>query len=341
MDITFYILISLYNTEQYVTRCVNSILSQKYKIFRVVIVNDGSTDNSYSVCSDLIKNDDRFTIIDQKNKGTLLARERALSEIKNVPRDSDYILFVDSDDYVVPEYLETLHNYLSDDNEYDILAFNFYKETRKKRTVINIFNKTTKLSIEEFFREIIKNYEMNNIWSKAFRYSLFKKHELKPTYIKIIKGNDSYRLLPLVYEASKILYINEALYMYFHNEKGLTNAPKIGALDSILFVRSEKYKYMKKMNMISNKDKNMFFDTYKSSLGFLIYHFWSLENKEKLLTIKEHDCYKEMKKYKKITIIKKPYYKILFLLFDNGYYGLLSLFRACLKNGVKLWSKKT
>ena len=98
------VLIPAYNVSQYVKRCLLSIQNQTFKNFEVVIVNDGSTDNTESVISNFIKCDSRFKMITQNNSGVSVARNRALEESRG-----EYITFVDPDDYIAKDYLSFLY----------------------------------------------------------------------------------------------------------------------------------------------------------------------------------------------------------------------------------------
>jgi len=319
MDITYYILIPLYNVEKYIARCINSIFAQTYKNFKVVIVNDGSTDNSYVVCCELIKNDERFKIINQENKGALLAKGRALKEIENVPRDSDYVLFIDSDDYVVPEYLETIHKYLSSGSGYDILGFNYFREEHGKLKKKKVINQTRELSREEF----LFDGGIRTLVCKAFRYPLFKNIALNPDII-LRTSDDLYRLLPLIYESRKNLVITEMLYVYSLNENSLSKKKEfdLRRIDDYHTALLVERKYISELNL-PDKYIRKVFAKYLAYVLLHIYLFWNHENREKLILLKNHTLYKESQKYTRIYSLLIKQDRLLYFLFDKGYYGLL------------------
>ena len=99
----FSILIPVYNSALYIEQCIKSIKNQSYKNFECIIVNDGSTDNSLDLINDIIENDARFTVISQSNKGISDTRNKLL-EMSN----GEYIVWVDSDDFVDMDLLYTL-----------------------------------------------------------------------------------------------------------------------------------------------------------------------------------------------------------------------------------------
>lgn len=125
------IIIPVYNVEKYINKCIESIIAQTYSNFEVIIVNDGSTDNSIKTIVSLIKNDDRFIIYNKKNGGVSDARNFGLSKAIG-----EYITFIDPDDYVDNDYLEYLY-YLVKNYNADISICSLY----------NIFNNSNNKKI--------------------------------------------------------------------------------------------------------------------------------------------------------------------------------------------------
>ena len=99
------IIVPVYNTEMYVSKCIESILSQTYKNFELILVNDGSTDNSIFICNSYAIKDNRVNLINKENEGVSKARNTGIENATG-----KYITFVDSDDYISPNYLEVLIN---------------------------------------------------------------------------------------------------------------------------------------------------------------------------------------------------------------------------------------
>ena len=94
MDEKISVIVPVYNVEQYLERCVDSIINQTYKNLEIILVNDGSTDNSGQLCDELAKKDDRIRVIHKKNGGLSDARNVGINEAK-----SDLIGFIDSNDH--------------------------------------------------------------------------------------------------------------------------------------------------------------------------------------------------------------------------------------------------
>ncbi|MFQ6739306.1 MAG: glycosyltransferase family 2 protein, partial [Alphaproteobacteria bacterium] len=97
------VIIPVYNTEKFLPQCLNSIIYQTYKNLEIIIVNDGSTDNSDEICQTFAKHDKRIKIIYQTNSGVSAARNKGL-----LNATGDYVHFIDSDDYINLDYYEKI-----------------------------------------------------------------------------------------------------------------------------------------------------------------------------------------------------------------------------------------
>lgn len=106
----FSIIIPVYNAEQYLERCVQSIRRQTYGEYEVLLVDDGSKDNSKKICSDIEKSDPRFLFISKEHAGVSAARNYGIQKAKG-----KYLVFVDADDYVADAYLEHLYGVVCDE----------------------------------------------------------------------------------------------------------------------------------------------------------------------------------------------------------------------------------
>ena len=97
------VIVPVYNVEDYLDRCINSIVKQTYKNLEIILVDDGSTDSSYKICNEWAKKDERIKVLHNKNEG--------VSKARNVGIDAstgDFIAFVDSDDYIEETMFEKL-----------------------------------------------------------------------------------------------------------------------------------------------------------------------------------------------------------------------------------------
>jgi len=179
----FSIIIPVYNIEQYIKECLDSVFNQSFKDFEVIVVNDGTKDNSM----DIVKNYD-VKIINQKNKGLSSARNHGVQLAKG-----KYILFLDSDDYLEKDTLKEIHKSLK--NNPDIVRFQIqevnenHKITEFKEEAFN------SLSGEEAFKKIVNYHFVENAWCYAIKrsYYLQEKYTFKEGTI-----HEDFGLIPLV-----------------------------------------------------------------------------------------------------------------------------------------------
>ena len=223
------IVVPVYNVkESYLTKCLESIIHQTMKEIEIILVDDGSSNDSLKICNKFAEKDKRIIIIQQKNQGVSVARNNGI-KISN----SEYIMFVDSDDWLEKDACERLYKY-KDENVDVIIGRNYvYREDKNERE-------------EAFFRggkinEIKNKYEIYNIlltdrksnkyiylatpWAKLYRSSLLK--ENNTCFEKNIKiGEDMLFNLDAVVLAKKIFIADELIYNYRKHNNNTENRLK-------------------------------------------------------------------------------------------------------------------
>ena len=127
------IIIPVYNSEKYIGKCLDSILQQTYQDFEILVVNDGSKDNSQEVINKYKeKYPDKINAIEQDNKGVARTRNESIQKVK-----SKYIMFMDNDDYLDKDYIETFVKEIERDN-YDAVVGGYRRITEKNKILKNI-----------------------------------------------------------------------------------------------------------------------------------------------------------------------------------------------------------
>lgn len=207
------IIMPIYNVEEYLSKCIESCLNQTFTDFELVLVNDGSTDNSLLICRDYEKRDARIRVIDKKNGG--------LSDARNVGMDSvntEYVYFIDSDDFIENTCIEKCVKKL-DDTKADMVIFDVYQyfmKTNTKEVVKNGLDQSVVTSLSE--NPQIMTLILNAAWNKMTRLSLFRDNNIKyPVGYYYEDLGTTYKLL---LKASKIAFINEPLYDYLADRPG-------------------------------------------------------------------------------------------------------------------------
>lgn len=135
------IIVPIYNVEQYISKCIESILAQTYRDFELILVDDGSTDMCGKICDEYAKQDSRVHVIHQENKGVSAARNAGISLAKG-----EYIMFVDSDDFITENMLEKMHDCIAESgSDIAICGINNFldgAETEDKSQMNDISTKT-------------------------------------------------------------------------------------------------------------------------------------------------------------------------------------------------------
>jgi len=204
------VIVPVFNTEQYLDTCVKSLLNQNQKDIEIILVNDGSTDNSPSICDSYHRADSRVYVIHQKNSGVSAARNAGIDVAKG-----DWITFVDSDDWVDPT-MANVSQSCSDD--IDIHAFGFYKEYVNKSVPYRLCTD----DITFLPCDVKKNYLHNSalrfgVYSlscgKIYRRTFLLEKDIRfPPEVPI--GEDQIFLLYAFYHANKVRLDNELFYHY-------------------------------------------------------------------------------------------------------------------------------
>lgn len=267
-NVKFSILIPVYNTSFYLHQCLNSILNQSFSDYEVIIVNDGSTDESKVICQTYTNTDDRFILYSQENKGLLLTRRKALTFSRG-----QYVLFLDSDDYWEPQTLETLDKTITKYNEPDILIFNhnsvsiegtfIYKH--KKNVVYDRL--ISRNEYPEFvFKPLVKSTELNSLWSKVVKRGIVDISTNYDIYSGLAMGEDLLQSIPIILQSNNIVFIDEYLYNYRINPKSISRAFKIKNFFDYIKVFEASINMLLRVEDFSSNLIHSFYSTYRDLL---------------------------------------------------------------------------
>jgi len=262
----FSVIIPVYNADKYLRDCLNSILSQSYSNFQLIVVNDGSTDNSKNILDEYVARDSRIKIINKINQGPLLARVDAIREA-----DSDYCVFIDSDDLLVPGFFEPLLEGIKV-KEHDIFIYSYEQmssngESRKKAKSLfpdqYIFTQEKKMIL---YRAIVE-LKLNSLWIKAIKTKLLKEDATDFfVFSDIFFGEDLLLFLYPVTIAKSIKYLDLPLYRYRTTEDSISRTPNLKKLNCILKVYIEMYRYIQIWDDREKSLDRIFLSTYGKTI---------------------------------------------------------------------------
>ncbi len=206
------VIVPVYNSEPYLSRCIESIILQSYKNLQIILVNDGSPDNSGKICEEYAKEDNRITVIHKENGGLSDARNKGIDIAKG-----EYITFVDADDYISLNFIEVLYECIKQ-NDADVSVCKTttfsgkYAPASEPNFTLKVFNK--KRAIETM---LLQREFTNSANGKLFAKKFFFSNRFK----KSILYEDFDLIFDLMDLADKVVYCSAAEYYYYVNELGI------------------------------------------------------------------------------------------------------------------------
>ncbi|HAP3441742.1 TPA: glycosyltransferase family 2 protein, partial [Enterococcus faecalis] len=208
------VVIPVYNVEKYVEKCLDSVINQTYQNLEIIIVNDGSTDNSLSVCQKKKLSDSRIKLINKENGGLSSARNAGIECAQG-----EFICFIDSDDWIELDYIEVLLNGMENTNVdisviqmIKVKDFNKIAFQSESQTKWDIFERET--AMRELFSSNLIGYSANN---KLYRISLFKSIRYPEGMLMEDKGT-TYRLID---SSTKVAVNGSTKYHYYLRDNSI------------------------------------------------------------------------------------------------------------------------
>lgn len=251
------IILPVYNSEKYLSQCIDSVISQSFADFELIIINDGSTDSSGEICNVYAKKDNRIKVIHQNNRGVSFARKLGIEQ-----SDSEWLGFIDSDDWIESDTLKIAYD-TAIKEESDIVCFGIQKATQTEKTSIEFFNS------DIYTNFLYYPVYMNSFCNKLIKKSLFEDIDFG---IGIITAEDLLVLFQLFHFAKKVSYIENVLYNYRCNSESVSNTPltKQKVLSDCI-VAQKQYLFCKKNNFLPAAKRYIFYRNKSSAFPFIWY----------------------------------------------------------------------
>lgn len=245
-NIKLSIVVPVYNAEEYLEKCLNSLVNQTIKNIEIILVNDGSTDNSLKICERFAQTDSRIKIFNQINSGQSKARNVGLDNASG-----EYVSFMDSDDWADLDYYEKLVNTAEKHNAEVSCASIIREKKHTKKMRIN-YKKETEYSQPQAKIDAAKSPDMCYVWNKVYKRELIEKLNLR--FIEGMIFEDVDFVTRAVYFSNKIVTVPNTYYHYWANDnstvKTMRKSDKKRA-DSLVAKKSV-LKFFKEHNLTSN-----------------------------------------------------------------------------------------
>ena len=259
------VIIPVYNVEEYIVRCLDSIINQTYKNLEIIIIDDGSTDNSPEICDKYAMADERIIVIHKENSGVSSARNKGI-EIAT----GDFIGFVDSDDFLEPDMYEVLVSMITSD-DIDIATCGYSMDYPDGKVVFMENEGKVPLypvPVKDFLGYVYIRDKYRNvagyIVTKIIRASVIKENDILFDE-NMVMTEDILFLAYVLMLSKKIVYTNKRLYHYFQRETSAYHSYKL-RIDSMGTLIA--YERIAELFSENNVDENII-DYVKR---FLVYH---------------------------------------------------------------------
>ncbi len=215
------IIIPVYNAEKYISSCIDSILNQTIDNFEIILINDGSTDNSLSILNDYKNKDIRVVVIDKVNEGVSIARNVGIKHSKG-----KYITFIDSDDFLEPNALETMLNLMIQFNS-DIVRTNYNRIDTHATYIAKTYKNNELLVLNRNNRKILYDDIINQkigcyLWLLLIKKDLLIKNNITFNELLFVHQDIDY-YINLVKHAKSIYFSDAITYNYYNNLGGSKN----------------------------------------------------------------------------------------------------------------------
>lgn len=312
------IIVPIYNAEKYLEKCLESILKQTYINIELILINDGSTDNSDKICERYRKIDNRIKYFEQNNQGVSSARNKGMKE-----STGDFLIFVDADDYIEPNMIELLYTNAKE-NRCEIVICNYNIVNANKIIQKEYLINSSIITSEEFIKYMLsEEYYQGYLWNKLIDKRIISNYRFDKD-ISIME--DLLFLLELSPKINKVYILkDEYLYYYVQHNSSALHKKNIQKITNSLMAYEKILDYINQNNLIL-LDDNYYYYVWNYVYSFIDIYAYLKMNKR---LSEEHKkkrkkCIKKMLKKalkRKVSKIKK-FKLIVYFYFPMLYYIL-------------------
>ena len=270
------IIVPVYNSELYLKNCIESLINQTIKDIEIILIDDGSTDDSCNICKMYSEYDSRIKLISKKNEGVSICRNIGISNALG-----QYIMFCDSDDRVDKKWCEELLNSISNGYDISVCGFKWIDNDKIVNKVFCNNKETVYISKQDIFKLREKDI-FNVLWNKIFKANIIKDNNiLFDTNLSL--GEDVIFILDYLKNMNKnIGIVNETLYYYsFKRENNLAGKYRKDLFEIYRKIFRELYNTSCKLNIDLDIYKYEYYNSYFSALLRCLDNTFSKYNNEK------------------------------------------------------------
>lgn len=261
------LIIPVFNVEEYLEECLESIINQSFSDYEVILVDDGSTDKSRSIISDYEKHFNKITVLYQKNKGVSEARNLALKHATG-----EYVLYIDSDDFLKINMLELMVN-KAKNTKADIVMCNYnlyYGANNENNRVFSYNLLEDNIYSSKEVIDMMLNFKLQGqLWNKLFKRSLLIEDNFEFESGRYIQ--DIFPVFKVINKSEKIAFINEDLYYYRQRDTSTIHKKNSKLVEDYYHAMYSIIQYIIGNEIKVNSDS---FKVFRASvLSYFIYHY--------------------------------------------------------------------
>lgn len=209
---TVSILIPAYNAAAFLPKCLDSVLNQTYKDLQVVIVDDGSNDNTLELCQSYAKKDSRVEVFHQENQGVAATRNHLLEKVKG-----DYVLFVDADDWIELDMLEYLVSLANEKGAEMVMCDRVINDAKPSEKKPEIKVLSQEVAVRDF---LLHKYFVGSLCNKLLSRSLLHNEQF---HRGISYGEDAVFIWGVLQKVDRVVVSDKQLYHYFMNDESISH----------------------------------------------------------------------------------------------------------------------
>jgi glycosyltransferase involved in cell wall biosynthesis len=316
------VIVPVYNGEKYINNCIKSICSQTIKDIEIIIVDDGSIDNTYAILCDIKNTDARIVLHKQNNQGQSVARNIGIEMAHG-----DYIAFIDSDDLIECDMLERLYSFAVDKECQIVCCGYLFVDEKNKILKKKTKYETTLMFDDSIFKDAVLVNNIKSVpWNKLYLRSLIVENKIK--FLVGSLNEDFLFTIQASFHSKKVGFINTPLYKATVNPNSISRKMTNKNLVDMLRVLDQARIFLLK-NDVYEKYEQIYKISFVKFINFHLFNALHRTNniKEWLNEIKKTKYEKYYNDVKKYLPLK---HRLISFLFLNNFYQILKIFKPSL-----------
>lgn len=322
------VIVPVYNVEKWLQRCIDSILGQTYKDFELILVDDGSSDNSGAICDDYAKKDGRIKVIHKDNGG--------VSSARNVGIDSsagEYIMFVDSDDSIDSAMLENMLLGLNDSVDLVISSIEMIINNKNYVYVVSDGVKSSSEFLSDYCNEKFPKICFCGPVCKLYKKEIIDRYNLRFN-VELNLGEDTYFNFSYIQYCAEVFTISKPYYFYFReNVNSLFSKFQKNTHEQSATVFDFSLWVMQKMKINQDLLEKYKYNHVRSLIGYLIKAYMTSDKKTFLYYLKQLSTDKYLKKYYKHFPVKEK--TVAYFILKKHYGTVYTIYRIWNMKDIK------